>query len=553
MDRKRLKNSITAYMFNRDIDIDERLSRFFIYIGIVAAFLGVIINAAAGASALGIIATLVIAIGAPSLLGVTVILNKSEKYGQFIAIGLSFIMPFVWIGSGGSGGGVNVWLVYELFFIALFASKKELPIYLALSGSLEIACFVLEAIRPDLVYHFPDQKGIYISVIGSIVIVSATIIITVIIQKSLYNYEKEQGDSKENFSIDFVMSIASIIDARDGYAGGHSKRVASCALALGRRLGMTDEELFDLGYVGLLHDIGKIGVPDAILNKPGKLTEEEFEIIRRHPRIGADILDGLYFIPNVKEGALCHHERYDGKGYPNGLSGEDIPYFARIIAVADAYDAMSTNRVYHKKMTRKEIIGEFERGKGTQFDPNLAGTFIDMLEKGFDNSEQVDLFANRKYRMETMISSHVNELRTTLDTLEKEEKAAAEKAFFGEKTDHKAFEENEEWSKIYESLKALSERSSGRPVLVRIGFDPSYADPAELPEMMDHLKQATHSTIRHGDICTRISDNAYHLYLINASATDAPGILERIEKRYRELCPPDRTCPLSCQVEKTDN
>ena len=100
MDRKRLKNSITAYMFNRDIDIDERLSRFFIYIGIVAAFLGVIINAAAGASALGIIATLVIAIGAPSLLGVTVILNKSEKYGQFIAIGLSFIMPFVWIGSG---------------------------------------------------------------------------------------------------------------------------------------------------------------------------------------------------------------------------------------------------------------------------------------------------------------------------------------------------------------------------------------------------------------------------------------------------------------------
>ena len=345
--------------------------------------------------------------------------------------------------------------------------------------------------------------------IGSIVIVSATIIITVIIQKSLYNYEKEQGDSKENFSIDFVMSIASIIDARDGYTGGHSKRVASCALALGRRLGMTDEELFDLGYVGLLHDIGKIGVPDAILNKPGKLTEEEFEIIRRHPRIGADILDGLYFIPNVKEGALCHHERYDGKGYPNGLSGEDIPYFARIIAVADAYDAMSTNRVYHKKMTRKEIIGEFERGKGTQFDPNLAGTFIDMLEKGFDNSEQVDLFANRKYRMETMISSHVNELRTTLDTLEKEEKAAAEKAFFGEKTDHKAFEENEEWSKIYESLKALSERSSGRPVLVRIGFDPSYADPAELPEMMDHLKQATHSTIRHGDICTRISDNAY--------------------------------------------
>ncbi len=189
-----------------------------------------------------------------------------------------------------------------------------------------------------------------------------------------------------------IMSIANTIDAKDKYTSGHSIRVAKCSVAIAKELGWSEEEQQNLQYVALLHDIGKIGIPDAVLNKPSNLTEGEFAMIKKHPIIGGEILKEIHTIPHVQEGALFHHERYDGSGYPHGLKGRDIPLFARIVCIADTYDAMSTDRVYRKRLPDEKIIAEYEKYKGTQFDPNLTSLFVRMLKEGYavDNSDSLE-------------------------------------------------------------------------------------------------------------------------------------------------------------------
>lgn len=192
----------------------------------------------------------------------------------------------------------------------------------------------------------------------------------------------------EKVSLNSIMAIANTIDAKDAYTSGHSIRVAKCAEAIAARLGWDEDGIQNIHYIALLHDIGKIGVPDAILNKPSRLSNEEFEIIKKHPIIGNEILKDVHMIRNVAEGALYHHERYDGSGYPFKLAGEEIPICARIIGIADAYDAMTSNRIYRAKLSRETVIEEFEMNKGKQFDPQLAEVFITMLKEGFCISDE---------------------------------------------------------------------------------------------------------------------------------------------------------------------
>ena len=194
---------------------------------------------------------------------------------------------------------------------------------------------------------------------------------------------EEKTQLVEKVSLNSIMAIANTIDAKDAYTSGHSIRVAVCAEAIAERLGWSEEEIQNIHYIALLHDIGKIGVPDSILNKPTRLSKEEFDIIKKHPIIGNDILKDIRMIKNVAEGALYHHERYDGKGYPYGLKGEDIPICARIIGIADSYDAMTSNRIYRGKLSSEKVIEEFENNRGTQFDPELTDLFVAMLREGF--------------------------------------------------------------------------------------------------------------------------------------------------------------------------
>lgn len=194
---------------------------------------------------------------------------------------------------------------------------------------------------------------------------------------------KEKTKQLELVTLNAVMAIAKAIEAKDSYTSGHSDRVASCSVAIAMRLGWEEERVTNLQYVALLHDIGKIGVPDAVLNKPLCLNAEEVEIIRQHALSGGEILKAIHTIPNLQNGALYHHERYDGKGYPMGLKGEEIPIEARIISIADTYDAMTSDRAYRKRLTKENVLSELRKGRGTQFDPALLDLFVSMLEDGF--------------------------------------------------------------------------------------------------------------------------------------------------------------------------
>lgn len=192
----------------------------------------------------------------------------------------------------------------------------------------------------------------------------------------LYSSASHRYHTLKELMVGLARSLTASIDAKDEYTFGHSERVARISMELGSELGLDDDELNDIYLAGLLHDIGKIGVPDAVLRKPGALTPEETLQIQQHPVIGHKILSGLRPIAHLLPGVLYHHERYDGAGYPEGLKGEAIPMLARIIAVADGYDAMSSSRPYRQGMPLAKVEQILEKGAGTQWDANVIQAFF---------------------------------------------------------------------------------------------------------------------------------------------------------------------------------
>lgn len=189
-----------------------------------------------------------------------------------------------------------------------------------------------------------------------------------------------QHEKLERISMQIVKALSGAVDAKDTYTNGHSLRVAEYSREIARRAGLSKEMQNDIYMMGLLHDVGKIGVPDAIINKPARLTEEEYAIIKTHPVMGAGILKNIKDFPKLITGARWHHERYDGKGYPDSIGGDEIPLEARIIAVADAYDAMSSRRSYRDVLPQETVRMEIEKGRGTQFDPVMTEIVLDMMD-----------------------------------------------------------------------------------------------------------------------------------------------------------------------------
>ena len=211
----------------------------------------------------------------------------------------------------------------------------------------------------------------------ALVVLIAFIIIHIKTQQSL----KKQLEYK-NITVESIQAIARTIDAKDEYTNGHSIRVGYYSKVIAENLGMKEDEVDNIYYIALLHDIGKIAIPDSILNKPGRLTDEEFKIMKSHTTRGAKILKGISTIPQIIEGAKSHHEKFDGSGYPEGLKGEEIPFVARIICCADCFDAMASKRVYKDPFPLDDIISEFKRCRGTQFDPHIADVVVSMMETG---------------------------------------------------------------------------------------------------------------------------------------------------------------------------
>lgn len=200
-------------------------------------------------------------------------------------------------------------------------------------------------------------------------------------KSQLENALEEKRIEIENLTLQAITTIANTIDAKDAYTKGHSLRVAQYSALLAQSLGWDDKDIQNLRYTALLHDIGKIGIPDVILNKPGELSDAEFSMIQSHTTTGGDILKDILMIPDVASGAMYHHERYDGQGYPSGLKGQEIPMVARIICIADAYDAMNSNRIYRNALPKAQIRKELENGKGAQFDPDLLEKFLELFDK----------------------------------------------------------------------------------------------------------------------------------------------------------------------------
>lgn len=191
-------------------------------------------------------------------------------------------------------------------------------------------------------------------------------------------------DEQQDMFLGTLEALTSAIDAKDPYTRGHSERVAHLAAELAREIGLSEHDVERIRIAGLVHDIGKIGVPESVLRKPGRLTDDEFDLMKKHPEIGHHILRDIPLLDDVLPGVMHHHERWDGRGYPARLAGEDIPRMARIIGLADAFEAMSSNRTYRRALPRGKVLAEIAECAGSQFDPELADAFLRVDLREYD-------------------------------------------------------------------------------------------------------------------------------------------------------------------------
>ena len=207
--------------------------------------------------------------------------------------------------------------------------------------------------------------------------------------KDINNELKDTYEKLEKAYMESIETLRYTVEAKDTYTRGHSDRVSAYSVLIGEKLGLTDNDINILKIGGLFHDIGKIGVPDSILLKDTSLTDDEYSEIKNHPSIGAHILSNATIFKDIIPIVKHHHERFDGNGYPGKLKGENIPYLARITAIADSFDAMTSKRTYRKSLSIESVISEIEKCKGTQFDPKIADVFLNILNNEYNKIEEI--------------------------------------------------------------------------------------------------------------------------------------------------------------------
>ncbi len=221
------------------------------------------------------------------------------------------------------------------------------------------------------------------------------------LRKDLEGRLLEKTKQIARISLKSMMMIANTVDKKDPLAAEHSNNVAWFSVEIAKKLGWSTDDLYNLQNLALIHDIGNIGVPETIIRKKGQLTPEEYDTVKKHTTLGRNILADMTVIRKAAEVAETHHERYDGKGYPNGLSGRSIPIEARIIAIADAFDSMTTDRAFRKKLSREEVLNEFAKGRGTQFDPELVDIALDLLSNDNFKRDEADVIREEELAVES--------------------------------------------------------------------------------------------------------------------------------------------------------
>ncbi|GEM_PF-1990170 len=268
--------------------------------------------------------------------------------------------------------------ISTLALICLVVFYRKVGFYTSI---LILAYRVFTLTRGIFHFHPSGLPALFVTLIGLV-----SILLIYRRNETIIRVQERHRKELEDFTNSIIDAFAVCIDGKDSYTNGHSLRVAQYTRMLAQKLGENEETVQKFYNIALLHDIGKIGIPDDILNKPGKLTDEEFEMIKTHPYRGFEILKKVTTQKELADGARYHHERFDGKGYPSRILGNKIPNVARIISVADAFDAMSSTRPYRKKMPMDSIVKEIKDCSGSQFDPQVVKAFLELYDEGaFDN------------------------------------------------------------------------------------------------------------------------------------------------------------------------
>lgn len=320
----------------------------------------------------------------------------------------------------------------------------------------------------------------------------------------------------EMMSVEIIQTLAAAIDAKDIYTKGHSARVADYAAVLAEALGWDLNRIEKLRYKALLHDVGKIGIPDRVLNKAGKLTDEEFDVIKSHTTIGAEILKGVSSLSNMYLIAKHHHERYDGKGYPDGIAGEDIPEEARLVGIADAYDAMSSDRVYRHALPKDVIRKELLQGRGTQFDPDMLDVFLELFEQGKLDPSQYDVLAG---------DSESNMADNILQLLENHNCAGL-----------LALTE-EDLNPVYRFVHNVYCRykMEYHMVLLSLTWD-NIPEEEDIKQAMNAMEYSILQSLRKADVTAPVSRSQYLIVITEASEEEVSPIVERIFTGFFKNC-----------------
>ena len=329
---------------------------------------------------------------AVAFLGLCLAASKKRKVGLVSWLCVSLLtLIFTWyLLTGGKDGFSALWVLFVPIMVCLVIGYLQALV----SGTYFLILIIVLFYTPLSVNVSSIYTQTFMERFPVAYLCSA--IFSWYLGYTLLNYEREaslfeqrliksvadERNRVESMVVQTMTIISDVIDARDEYTAQHSSRVASCAVRIAEKLGWSEAELQNLHQIALLHDIGKIGISDQILLKKGSLTQKEYGTIKRHTEIGAWILRDVQSLAHAADSALMHHERYDGSGYPLGLSANQIPIEARIISVADCVDAMNSSRVYRSRRDQEYIVGELRRGRGRQFDPQIADVMIGLIQDG---------------------------------------------------------------------------------------------------------------------------------------------------------------------------
>ena len=491
-------------------------------------------------------------------------------------------------------------VVFIHLFIYMHSSRRKSDRLLLLGLLAAIICISIEAIS---VYFVTSISGLFIG-IGMIILLFVNIIRTLRnlqdmeLRRQKIEVEKSKQQT-ERISLQMMQTLATTIEAKDEYTRGHSYRVAEYAALIAKELGWSQDEITNLKHAAHLHDIGKIGIPDSVLNKPTQLTEDEDNLLKKHTIIGAEILKDVTLIPHVVEVTRNHHEHYDGSGYPDGLAGTEIPIYARIIAVADCYDAMNSRRIYRNALSQDEIYEEILKNKGTQFDPEIADIFLTLLTE--NQIPDLDDFSESSSATHDSVATQMQELFdqfrlaiskdveirsatlsagicmcTAGDNFEncyqKADKALyyvkqnGKNQFFYQQIDRKelltsstgknlqlvakslresgtyigAMDLNyRDFARQYEYMSQLSIRSQCHCYLVMVTMETAVdtiPNIEAIEQALECIEKAIRQKIRRVDICTRYSSMQYLIILFEPIEPEIPHIMDRIFMQYRQQC-----------------